>query len=269
MFVVESKEANAAITTKGTDILGLGSSLILYSNIFHIFNKKELAAVLTHELAHDKHTRRLRSSIWKWPFFKKIHHSYRRSQEFLADFYGAKYVGRDAMSNALLKIAQRAELIVRFKEKISLLNERYHIDLSSNVEAMVNEIPHFLPGSNEDEKQLTSAVVKVLDKYCTMFDPNLEGCADLYNNMCEKAIGEHLEQFNLKEWQEFDNIQKNNYLEDDELVQLYRYLKGENSAEIFFSDILHNEETVYHPPIKERIIFIYETIGTLKKKSKK
>lgn len=263
--IYDTKQANAFAEKQKYWIFFTKNNIHLYSNLFHILSEDELKAIIAHELGHFKNYRKNISILWIIPPLIFFLFKYIRLQEYLADYYAAKFVGTVPTANALIKIYHRGHMINEVLNRIYFLQQRFNFSNIAILE-MNKNLEKLLPHNLKDEKELIPYVEKIIDSYFSIRSEKFEGIGkefgDKYKKAKRKEIKKIRDVYDIVDWKAFDNRIKDNFLDEEELSDLYKYLKGNLNARFFISYIFQNkkmERFSSHPSLRDRIIFITET----------
>lgn len=266
LVVYDSKYPDAFAWREGFWFFTKSKEIHVLSSMFDILNEDELKAVLCHELAHLKSYYPQVNPFIQFLMLAVFHtNSYRWCLEYLADHAAAEIAGVAPTVNALIKTYHRGHLIQEIWKRIEYVRKEFKIG-PEGVQEMNAILEKTLPIDLKNETEISPYVERVIDEYFVKRSRKFKGIGSEYahkyreaNPTCKANI---LKKYHIINWTVFDNKIRNNYLEEEELEDLYLYLKGNQNARLFFSYIIENEEHEKfssHPPLRERIVFIVES----------
>jgi len=270
VIIYDTKQANAFAEKQKYWIFLERNNIHLFSNLFYILDESEINAVIAHELGHFKNYMKKISFFWIIPPLIFYLLKYFRWLEYLADYQSAKYVGMVPCANALIKIYHRGHMFTE------ILNRLYYIQMKFNfsnnaIFEMNTDLERILPHNLKDESEIIPYVEMVIDNYFKNRSEHLKGLGKEFTAKYKKSrVKENRElkrMYDILDWRLFDNRIKDNFLDEDELMDLYRYLKGHENARFFISYLFKDkkmERFSTHPSLRERIMFLVETFSTMK-----
>jgi Zn-dependent protease with chaperone function len=256
VFLYPSKLANAFVILRGRKLLAL------YSNILHILNKEELTAVIGHELAHLKY------GCYPFPvllalllftkfdlFFKVL-----QANEYMADYYSAKYNGLLPMVNSLLKVYSRTQFVVDILDHLEFFKQAYGIPDEADpylISLVEERLLHIFRG----EKPLAYYASEVVQKCIRK-----RGIGQFMRMRFDQTIKEvqrrhkWKEQYEKINWETFDNHIKDLWIDEVELQEMYCQLKRNEAYRLFIPSSEEKDKNRTHPLLRERIIFLIEAL---------
>lgn len=266
LVIYESKYANAFASQERWIGLLRQNRIELFSNMFYLLDLDEFRAVIAHELGHHKHfpkvsliTQLLIPALAGRPV-------YRQCLEYLSDWYAADSVGLIPAANALIKIHHRRHLITEISRGLAFVQKDFNIGITGAIEFQqiaADVIPHDFRATEKLDKH----IAEIIDRYFEKRSPALRGTGKDYAAKFRKDPDIKLERQALKfrykfiDWRIFDNRIKDNTLDEQELEELYLYLKNNQNVQLFSSDVIKDpqlEKWVPHPSLRDRLIFLVE-----------
>ncbi|MBD3192406.1 MAG: M48 family metalloprotease [Candidatus Heimdallarchaeota archaeon] len=204
----------------------------------------------------------------------------RRESELLADYYGAKKIGRNHMINALILLGQRLEVVHAFATEFNWLGGRenrknLHREFLQGLKALPRE------ELNEDFTRERAVQIYLSnrlknlreDLYIPFTDDQIKSLANKATKELLKLRKEQIENglvndrkkdsiVNLHtiDWRLVDK-DKDLYLNDEEIDYLIKELRNNPNKELFEDELSKMSFFLRdYPSLKERILFIYNTI---------
>ena len=256
VFLYPSKLANAFVILRGRKLLAL------YSNILHILNKEELTAVLGHELAHLKYGCYPFPVLFALLLFTKFELFLKvlQANEYMADYYSAKYNGLLPMVNSLLKVYSRTQFVVDILDHLEFFKQAYGIPDEADpylISLVEERLPHIFRG----EKPLAYYASEVVQK-CV----RKRGIGQFMRMRFDQTIKEvqrrhkWKEQYEKINWETFDNHIKDLWIDEVELQEMYCQLKRNEAYRLFIPSSDEKDKIRTHPLLRERIIFLIEAL---------
>lgn len=264
LIIYDSKYANAFASQERWFGLMKRSRVALLSNLFSLLNEDELKAILAHEVGHHKHFPNVGILAQILVPYLMNRPSYRWLLEHLSDWYAANTVGVVPTVNALIKIYHRGHLISEINKGLEYVQRDFKIGLAGIAEfqEIANDV---IPDKIRPDEDLEKYIVRVIDKYFERRSPKLRGIGKTHvkkyrdETITEPNVGRS--KYKLIDWRTFDARIKDNYLDEDELEDLYLHMKNDEKVCFFLTYIPKHaglEKWSSHPPLRERIIFIVE-----------
>ncbi len=227
--------------------------------------------------------------LWGFTILNNILMNYtRRQAELMADYFSAKKIGRNHIINALMLLGQRLDVVTAFGTEFKWLGYRENkSDVTREFLQGIKELP---PEELSKEISRQKAVFiyvhqRLKNMKSDLFIPLTNDQIDeLAEQACEKLL--KLREEEIKngtvngrrtktelnkltiDWFTID-ADKNHYLLDDEIEQLVKALLKNPQKELFENDIGTRRMRLGrdHPSMRERIIFLYESIPKSTKES--
>lgn len=257
VFLYPSKLANAFVILRGRKLLAL------YSNILHILNKEELTAVIGHELAHLKYGCYPFPVLFALLLFTKFDLFFKvlQANEYMADYYSAKYNGLLPMVNSLLKVYSRTQFVVDILDHLEFFKQAYGIPDEADpylISLVEERLPHIFRG----EKPLAYYASEVVQKCIRK-----RGIGQFMRMRFDQTIKEvqrrhkWKEQYEKINWETFDNHIKDLWIDEVELQEMYYQLKRNEAYRLFIPSSEEKDKIRTHPLLRERIIFLIESLN--------
>ncbi|MEA2071710.1 MAG: M48 family metalloprotease [Asgard group archaeon] len=207
---------------------------------------------------------------------------FKRNSELLADYYAAKKIGRNHVINALIIMGQRRDVLSAFAKEFQWLGKR---EGKNEVTKEFRRGLHSL-SPNEMSKQITRE--NALSIYVSNKLKHLRETLEV--PLTNKQITELTEEASQKLYQirkndlnlnngennhfiegelleltlDWINLDENRdyYLTEKEITELVSKLRENPEKELFDEDV-HRQTVLFfseHPTMKDRILFLYETL---------
>lgn len=222
--------------------------LFIYEGLLHILNRKELKAVIAHEIGHH-----LAPKTW-----------YSLHKEYWADYYACKYDDPVALANALIKIDQNMYFLYVLIHRCTYLSElrieKKHRNLKMWEYVLENiELP--IKSKRDANKQAKRLILSYMEN---------ESILSIRRHFIKRFFfilqrkfkknslnRKELAKYTFVEWRLYDKRIQNKYLDKYELLELYQNLKQDQKVTVsryHYKDSLN--ET--HPNINRRLVFMIE-----------
>lgn len=204
----------------------------------------------------------------------------RRESELLADYYGAKEIGRNHMINALILLGQRLEVVHAFATEFNWLGNREQREnirqdfLQGLKDLPREELNEDLSRERAVQIYLSNRLKKLReDLYIPFTDDQIDTLAnkatnellelrkkEIENGLVNDRKKKKLVNLHTIDWRLIDK-DKDLYLNDEEVDYLIKELENNPNKELFEDEL--NKMSFFlrnYPSLKERILFIYKTI---------
>jgi Zn-dependent protease with chaperone function len=222
------------------------NTLFIHEGLLHVLSKKELRAIIAHEIGHHMAPKTKLSII----------------REFWADYYACKYDDPVALVNALIKLDQNSYFLKVFIQRCHHL-ENYLLNGESKSELWQYLLCHVnipLNSKRDANREAQRLFVDYLKKGGIKIK-KASRMKNLLHRMGKNRYGNILDRKALSQkvfidWTHYDKRIKNYYLDKYELMELYQVLKFKKMTinRFHFRDFAYGS----HPSTNRRIVFIIE-----------
>ena len=286
VYVIESQNSNAMTMDLILFEPYRYSVVVIFSSVLTTMNTEEVEAVIGHEVAHVKNKDSWYLGLVGSPTFimawvmliliinlplgaeytpniiitilitllafyiciRPVVKRMIRYGEYYADFTSAKVNGLIPMSNALIKLGQRNDMLVAFQGEFQ---RRFRLD------SKLRTSTDFYKRLKEELKDVLDPdeAVEVARKLVKEF-----GGEEIDENKIEEK-GSKLLKPELIDWRDYDNIVKNYNLEYEELDNLIKDLKDSPQSRLFKHASTTRTKMIFmtHPRIRDRLIFLWDS----------
>ncbi|MCB0689575.1 MAG: M48 family metalloprotease [Saprospiraceae bacterium] len=289
VYIAVDKQANAwSINSMFFNFIPRYNAVFLNSYLSKALSAKEQEAILVHELAHFyRYIGPLGRNVWlsvvmavaasitvlTWepdltnpvatlmvvwwaplPFqwvFNIMASIGRHDLEYACDVVAAEVVGAEAMTNALLKIGDRAEVYELVEQE---MERQLEMDPKARIEMITQTLLDRIPEKPVDLAEAKRAL---------RLKPHAAPGGDRKKNkkFLEEVRKNHKLRMSLKvmPWSRFDTIYRDGWLDRAELSQYVRSLASDQNAATHEVASEHpaQEHLQTHPSMRHRIIYLY------------